>query len=122
MKKNMKKNKTKLTLAQRRLIYYLLKKNASIRVRMDETKTGGYKKEYNLLLPAERSVYFSLGGGAQVQNVYYCRDLGVWSLRTVKCLIRKKVLVCEIGNKEFKVQVALGLIDYKIYQLAEEYK
>ena len=39
------------------------------------------------------------------------------SQETIKSLIRKKVLVPTMSNKEFAVQFALGTIDYRDYKL-----
>ena len=41
---------------------------------------------------------------------------------TIRWLIFKKVLVPTMDDKEFSIQFALGTIDHKIYELAEEYK
>lgn len=40
----------------------------------------------------------------------------------IECLIRKKILVPDLSNKEFAIQVALGTMTYRIYRLTKEYK
>lgn len=42
--------------------------------------------------------------------------------KTIKCLIRKKILIPDLSNKEFDVQVALGTITHRTYRLAKEYR
>jgi len=39
----------------------------------------------------------------------------VYGSETIKCLIRKGVLITELSSKEFEVQKALGTMDHKIY-------
>ena len=41
---------------------------------------------------------------------------------TIRCLIRKKILVPMMDDKEFAMQFALGTIDHRIYKLAKEYR
>ncbi|KKL45965.1 hypothetical protein LCGC14_2350370 [marine sediment metagenome] len=41
---------------------------------------------------------------------------------TIKCLIRKKVLIPTMPDEEFAIQFALGTMEYRIYGLAEAYK
>lgn len=62
------------------------------------------------------------------QWVYY-RVMGrekeplyITNTNTVKTLIRKNVIVPTISNKEFKIQYALGVIDYREYRLPLGYE
>lgn len=45
-----------------------------------------------------------------------------WYATTIRALIRKRVLVPEISNKEFSVQCALGLLNTRRYRLANRQK
>ena len=52
----------------------------------------------------------------------YVEPMWPYSSETIKALIRKGVLIAELSSKEFKVQVALGTMKYRIYKLAEKYR
>lgn len=60
---------------------------------------------------------------------YLTRDMGhtfnkglpIKYPQTIKALIRKGVLIPEVDDKEFEVQFALGVVDWRVYNLAEEF-
>lgn len=62
--------------------------------------------------------------GKPIDFVNKCRPPSILRIKrpqTIRALIRKGVLIPEMDDKEFEVQLALGSIDWRVYNLAEEF-
>ena len=68
-------------------------------------------------------VIFKNGALRRLNGLYDMADLPHHKVHeTIRCLIHKKVLITTMTDKEFAIQYALGAIDYRLYELAEEYR
>ena len=113
----MKKNK--LSIAQQRIVRDLrMCKGAFIQGCIDR----GIEWDY---LFAGSTEYWNFAKGKIIilDGLYQtCRFPYRKAQETIRCLIRKKVLIPIMADKEFAIQLALGSIDYRIYKLAKEYE
>jgi len=55
------------------------------------------------------------------EPIIHTRHYRIRHPQTIRALIRKGVLIPEMDDKEFEVQLALGSIDWRVYNLAEEF-
>ncbi len=61
-------------------------------------------------------VYYRVWLGRKEEPLY------ITNTNTVKALIRKNAIVPTMSDKEFKIQYALGVIDYREYRLPLGYE
>ena len=116
----MKKNR--LSKAQQRIVNTLHSYTGSF---IQATIIKHSSKWYYVFAKPAGGFYVTFENGVlrRRDNLYDMMSLPYHKVQeTIRCLIHKKVLITTMTDKEFAIQYALGTIDHRIYELAEEYR
>jgi len=95
-------------------IVYLLKECREVRTRL-LTNPDSFIVQYTEPRPNNASAWFYVSNPKSMLSQIISDDVG-------EHLVRANWIAPELSNEEYQIQLALGLVDYRVYNITSSYK